>query len=47
MRDWDAIWQQLHCHVYDQVEAGATSDLGGHRQSDWPGHVSPLNRCGR
>ena len=47
VRSWNAIWQQLHCHVYYQIGAGATWDLEGHRQSDWSGYLNPLNRCGR
>ena len=45
IRSWDAIWQQLHCHVVYQIGGGATWDLEGHRASNWAGYLSPLNRC--
>ena len=45
VQNWDAIWQQLHCHVVYQIDGGATWDLEGHRQSNWVGYLSPLNRC--
>ena len=45
VRDWDAIWQQLHCHVFYQIGGGATWDLEGHRQSNWVGYLSLHNRC--
>ena len=43
--DWDAIWQQLHCHIVYQIGGGATWDLEGYRQSNWIGYLSPLNEC--
>ena len=45
VRDWDAIWQKLHCHVYYQVGGGATWDLEGHRRSNWVGYLGLHNGC--
>ncbi len=36
VKDWDGIWQQIHCHiVYQIVGGGGSWDLEGHRRSTW------------
>lgn len=46
VRSWDAIWQQLHCHiVYQLVGGGSTWDLEGYRTSNWAGYLAPWNGC--
>ncbi len=36
VRNWNAIWQQLHCHIVFQIGGGGGSwDLEGHRRSNW------------
>ena len=42
---WDAIWQQLHCHIVYQIGGGATWDLEGYRQSNWVGYLNLANEC--
>lgn len=45
VRSWDAIWQQLHCHIFYQLAGGPSWDLEGYRISNWLGYLSPANFC--
>lgn len=45
VRNWNAIWQQLHCHIVYQIGGGGGSwDLEGHRRSTWR-YLNPFSRC--
>ena len=46
VKNWNAIWQQIHCHiVYQIVGGGGSWDLEGHRSNNWRGYLLPWNRC--
>ena len=46
VRNWNAIWQQLHCHiVYQLVGGGGSWDLEGHRRSNWGRYLTSWPLC--